>query len=256
MSSYVFRFLILIILCSASATLALAQKSAAPAPSPTPRRPLAKPTAGNRGFDQFVPRDASTRLIAAGATRNVGDPNDHYSKGEEYYKAGKYDAAVAELREALKASPNRDDAHYLLGLALTELGQLKEATDEFMQVIKLAIDDDAKLLAAYNMGNAFADLGDYEDAIESYQYAIKLDATMSKPHNNLGLAYAAQGKLNEAAAEFAEAVRLKPSYAEAHFNLGVAYLQLGKKPAAAEQQRLLTDLKSELAMKLDVLIKN
>jgi tetratricopeptide (TPR) repeat protein len=251
MRSYVIRFLFLFWICSSGTALAFAQK---PVPSPTPRRALAKPATGSRGFDQFTPRDASARLIAAGATRSVGEPNDHYSKGEAYYKQGNYEAAVKELREALKQSPNSDESHYVLGLALTELGQLKEAAEEFHRVIDLAIDDEPKILSAYNMGNAYADLGDYEDAIESYQYAIKLDPTLSKPHNNLGLVYAATGKLSEAAAEFAEAVRLKPSYAEAHYNLGVAYVELGKKAQAEEQQRALATLKSELAEKLRALI--
>lgn len=50
-------------------------------------------------------------------------------------------------------------------------------------------------------------------------------------------------------------MQLRADYAEAHFNLGVAYLQLGKKHEAEEQQQLLVKLNSELAGKLDALIK-
>lgn len=43
-----------------------------PSPSPTPaRRPLPKPPAGTRGFEKYAGQDASSRLIAAGATRGV-----------------------------------------------------------------------------------------------------------------------------------------------------------------------------------------
>ena len=250
MRFYVVRSLFLFLICSAAAAFAFAQK---PVPSPTPRRALAKAT-GSRGFDQFSQRDASARLIAAGATRNVGQPSDHHTRGEAYYKEGNYEAAVRELREAVRESPDADNSHYVLGLALTELGQLQEAIDEFKRVTELAIADDAKILAFYNMGNTYSDLGDYEHAIESYQHAIKLDPTLSKPYNNLGLAYAALGKLPEAVAGFAEAVRLKPSYAEAHYNLGVAYVQMGKKSQADEQQRALATLKPDLAEKLRALI--
>lgn len=39
-----------------------------------PRRPLPKPKDGARGFEQYAGRDASSRLIAAGATRGAGIP--------------------------------------------------------------------------------------------------------------------------------------------------------------------------------------
>lgn len=238
-----------------------AQAPSQPKPSPTPRRPLLKPVGGSRGFEQFAKRDASARLIAAAGTRVVVDPGDFYSKGEANYQAGKYEAAVRDLKEAVKLSPDWEDPHYVLGLALTELGNLKEAIEKFKQVVKLAIKDQPKILASYNMGNAYANLGEYQGAIKSYQQAIELNANslqpqpLSKPHNNLGLAYAASDRLEEAVAEFKQAVQLRPSYAEAHYNLGVAYIQLGRKPEAEDQQKVLENLKPELAAKLEALIR-
>lgn len=37
------------------------------------RKPLPKPASGARGFEQYAGKDASSRLIAAGSTRGVGD---------------------------------------------------------------------------------------------------------------------------------------------------------------------------------------
>src|SRR5688572_17764855 len=250
------RWLCAIALTLTVAGIALAQSPPRPKPSPTPRRALPKPVAGSRGFEQFAKRDASARLIAAAGTRVVVDPGDHFSKGEAHYKGRQYEPAVKELREAVKQSPDWEDPHYVLALSLAELGKLKEAIEEYKRVIDLAIKDDPKILSYYNMGNAYSDLGEYQRAIDSYQQGIKLDPTLSKPHNNLGLAYAALGRLAEAEAEFAEAVRLKADYAEAHFNLGVAMTLLGKKQQAEQQQRILTKLKPELAEKLGQLLKS
>ncbi len=204
--------------CGSFAILLLAPSASASAqatkaqPQPTPRRPLAKPVGGARNSDQFARRDASARLIAAAGTRVVVDPGDFYSKGEANYKAGKYEAAVKDLREAVRLSPDWEDPHYVLALALTELGNLKEAITEFKQVVKLAIKDQPKIISFYNMGNAYADLGEYQDAVDSYKQAIKLNENssnpqpLSKPHNNLGLAYAALGQLTKAVSEFKQAV--------------------------------------------------
>lgn len=251
--SPILRGLLLIVFCAATATTVIAQRPPQPVPSPTPRRALSKPVVA-RGFEQFAKRDASARLIAGGATRIIVDPGDHFTRGEAFYKGRQYEPARKELEKAIEASPDWDDPHYVLALTLTELFKLKEAIEEYKQVVRLAIKDEPKILAYYNMGNAYFDLGDYENAIESYKQAIKLDPTLSKPHNNLGLAYAAIGKFSEAVAEFAEAVRHKPDYAEAHFNLGVAYVQLGRTKQADTQQKILLKLSPQLAAKLEALI--
>jgi len=238
-----------------SATV-LAQ-TAKPKPSPTPRRPLAKPVARSRGFEHFAKRDASARLIAGGATRKFPPTTaeDFYALGMAEYEAKKYTEAARYLSQAIKLEPKWDDPHYVLALSLTELGKLEKAIAEFKQVLALALKDEPKILSYYNIGNAYSDLGEYEKAIDSYKQAIKLDPTLSKPHNNLGLAYAALGRLAEAEAEFAEAVRLKQDYPEAHYNLGVAYVQLGRKQDAEEQKKTLVKLKSDFAAKLDALIE-
>src|SRR5437016_225738 len=97
--------LFLTVLYFAPTPAVLAQTSAQPKPTPTPRRPLPKPVAGSRGFEQFAKRDASARLIAVAGTRVIGtrviiDPGDFYSKGEANYKAGKYEAAAKDLTQA------------------------------------------------------------------------------------------------------------------------------------------------------------
>jgi len=228
----------------------------------TPRRPLPKPVAGSRGFEQFAGRDASSRAIAGAATRSVDDPaTPHYDRAAAAYAAANYKSAAEEFAQAVRLNPTWVQAHYALALSLTETNQLNEAIAEFKQVLKLAGKGDLKIVANYNMGNAYADLGQYQEAIAAYQQAIRLDQEharpqgLSKPHNNLGLAYAASGQLPQALREFSQAVRLRPEYAEAHFNLGVAYLQSGKKHEAEEQQQLLLKLNVELAAKLGALIE-
>jgi len=71
-----FKLLVLsLVLIFNSFVLALGQAQK-PTPTPTPRRALPKPVSGARGFEQYG-HDASSRLIAAGATRGIDalEPN-------------------------------------------------------------------------------------------------------------------------------------------------------------------------------------
>ena len=204
----------------------------------------------------YLPRELSIRSSQSYGTRGGIEASapSHLSKGETEYHAGRNAAAVPELRQAVKESPDSYDSHYLLALTLTETGELKEAIEEFKKAIDLVTKDDSKIIAYYNMANAYFDLGDYENAADAYRSSLKLDDMLSKVHNNLGLALAGMKRPSEAAAEFKRAIDLKSQYAEAHYNLGVAYLQLGEKTEAEQESQGLKAINPELAQKLEKLI--
>lgn len=226
-----------------------------PRAAPTPRRPLPKPTAGARGFDQFNKRDASARLVVGAATRG-GDPaGNAYQEGETAYAAEKYEDAVANFTEAVRLKPAWAEAHYALALSLNETGKLADANREFAEVVRLKGPYQMVVLSYYNIGNNYMDLKKYVEAIDAYRSSIDLNPDISESHNNLGLAYSALDRMAEAISEFEQAVKLSPEYAAAHYNLGVAFLQTGRKREAGEQQQALLQLDVELAKRLDSLIK-
>jgi tetratricopeptide (TPR) repeat protein len=234
----------------------VAQTPSQPTPTPTPRRPLPKPLSGARGFEQYANREASSRLAAGAATRGETAPEKLlYEDGEAAYAAGNYQSAVENFSKAVRLKPNWAEARYALALSLIEMDNLKAAIEEFKQVVKLKPSYQLTVMSNYNLGNAYFDLGEFKEAIDAYKQAIELNPELSRPHNNLGLAYAASGQLPLAVGEFNRAVQLRADYVEAHFNLGVAYLESNKKPEAQDQQRILLKLNSELAAKLDALIK-
>lgn len=204
----------------------------------------------------YLRREASVRPSQVSDTRGGIETSaaSHLSKGEKEYRAGRNAAAVPELRQAVKETPDSYDSHYLLALTLTETGELKDAIEEFKKAIALATQDDSKIVAYYNMANVYFDLRDYQNAADAYQSALKIDDKLSKIRNNLGLAFAGMKRLSEAAAEFKRAVDLKPRYAEAHYNLGVAHLQLGEKPQAELESQALQAINPELAQRLEKLI--
>src|SRR5689334_6815747 len=85
----------------------------------------------------YLPREPSIRLPQRNSVRGGIGPGatSHLSKGETEYRAGRNAAAVPELKQAVKESPDSYDSHYLLALTLTETGQFKEAIAEFEKAI-------------------------------------------------------------------------------------------------------------------------
>lgn len=65
-------FMLILFQVGAGTSSSFAQTGGQSAQQNKTRRPLPKPPKGSRGFEQYAGRDASTRLIGMGATRNAG----------------------------------------------------------------------------------------------------------------------------------------------------------------------------------------
>ena len=77
------------------------------------------------------------------------------------YQERRYEAALAELREALELDPKSVDAHYYSGLVQVALGRLDDATRSLEQARALAPEDDAVL---YQLGSVYVSQGRPQDA--------------------------------------------------------------------------------------------
>lgn len=116
-----------------------------------------------------------------------GEPSN-FDEARREHQAGNTATAVPLYRRHLLIEPNNAQAWYLLGAALTELGQLDEARISLRQATGI------------NPGHAEA-------------------------HNHLGMVLAQQASLNEAIASFRRALELKPDSSDILKNLGLALLR-------------------------------
>ena len=81
--------------------------------------------------------------------------------------------------------------------------------------------------AHYLVGLAYSELGRWEEAIASYKQAIGCKPDLAEAHANLGVASSQTGRHQEALVFLNEAVRLKPDLGRAYANLGVVYGAVG-----------------------------
>ncbi len=86
---------------------------------------------------------------------------EHYNKGIDFYKQGKYDQAGEEFNKAIEVKPN-------------------------------------DIYALYGLGNTYYCKAKYDDAVKIYSKAININPDYAKVHYSLSLAYSKLGMTREA----------------------------------------------------------
>jgi protein O-mannosyl-transferase len=160
------------------------------------------------------------------------DPNNsraHYSLGSALFQTGEVPEAIGHYELALRTQPDYVAAHNNLGIALVQQGKLQEAIGHYEQALRLRPD---YAEAHNNLGIALMRQGRLQEAIGHYEQALRLRPDYAEAHNNLGIALFRLGQEQEAIGHWEQALRIKPDYAEAHNNLGNALFRLGKVPEA------------------------
>jgi hypothetical protein len=116
---------------------------------------------------------------------------DLVTQAHDHYNRKQPEDAVALAETALRISPDCGPAHQILGLVLSDRGQLTEAIDRL-------------------------------------QTAIRLQPDLASSYNGLGLCYLYLGQLDEALFHLERALFLQPDHPNAHFNRAMAWLKLGR----------------------------
>src|SRR5690242_15998513 len=200
-----------------------------------------------RGMDVNVAKDA----VAA------------YEAGMKALGAGQTDAAITQLKRAVKLAPHYLRALNDLGVLYLQLNRLPEAAELFAQVVKL---DESFLVARLNLGVVLHRQGKGNEAVQtlatlyekdramkgvalSYADALLAVAQLAKAeqvlrgalnestndnaaqvdlHFKLGVILNRQDRFDEAAVELRKAVTINDTAANAHLLLGATLLQLNR----------------------------
>jgi tetratricopeptide (TPR) repeat protein len=147
---------------------------------------------------------------------------------------GKFDQAVAALREALRLEPASAPAHAALALALVGQRNSTEALAAYQEALRL----DPDLIDAHNgLAVMLAGQGRLDEAVVEFREMIRVDPDSAIGYYNLASALADLDRDVESAAALREVIRINPNHYNAHYNLGELFRLEGKYDESAKQFR-------------------
>lgn len=149
-------------------------------------------------------------LVIAISACGSGDPASYVASAQKYLARADYNAAIIELKNALKADPNRADARYFLAKALLESGSPRDAETEVRKALELKYPatDALPLLV-----RALLVAGEYKKAVaEPFDRKLLPSAALADVETLRGLAYLASGDRKAARAALDSALAADPDY--------------------------------------------
>ena len=178
--------------------------------------------------------------------REASEFAEAYNRALDLSKSENYLLAVESLKKAIQISPNREEAHRLLGrIYLLYLAKTTEA----IQSLKIAIKRDPDNPTTHQLlGVAYFRSNQYPEAIQTLRRAIELNPEIAPdypyhPYYDLGMVYLKQGKFDDAIICFERAIELDPDQIRAYYSLGNTYIRQGNVQKGAELIRKYQSLK-------------
>ena len=121
-------------------------------------------------------------------------------------QVGDVEAAIVELREAVRIAPDNAEIHSELAQALDERSHLEDAIIEYRTAMSLGLDSGAIHMA---LALALLEVGNEEDGLVEMRRAVELEPDTWEYRNNLAHLLAINGLRAEAKREFGIASTLE-----------------------------------------------
>jgi len=115
--------------------------------------------------------DAAVEELRFALRQNPTGAAEHRILGQVLLLDNKPEEALHELRLAVSLNPDSDLAHHLLGTALFEQQQLQAAEKEFREALRLNASADNH----FSLAACLMSLDRYEEALSELEIAARLD---------------------------------------------------------------------------------
>lgn len=167
----------------------------------------------------------TTDALEKAVALEPSSPLAHFALGKAWHERGELSRAVSCYANAIALKPDFAAAHCNLGLAYFGLGRLQESVASCHRALEI---EPASHVAHNSLGLALQRMGRIDEAVASYRRAIAELPDYAEAHSNLGVIAGDRSQYAEAAACFRKAVEAKPGSPEPHYNLGCALVGLDR----------------------------
>ena len=170
-------------------------------------------------------------IAVTGCQSETAEEDDLLGSARARLEVGEYAEAVAELEAIIEDDPGNSGAHFLLGQAYNQDGDLLKAADEFRTVLALDPDNGA---AHHNLGVTLFQMRDPNAAASEFLAALELDPDDPDTRYQLGATYLVLALsagppdaelLDQATAEFEAALETHADMPEALIGMGNIHIQ-------------------------------
>ncbi|WP_099535536.1 serine/threonine-protein kinase [Limnothrix sp. PR1529] len=153
----------------------------------------------------------------------------YFLRGVAYYNSGNWNAALADLNQALQLEASDAIARTYLAATQDRLGDLQSALASYDR----AIQDNGKLSAAH-LGRGFVrlQLSDAKGAIADFDKVLSQQSSWSAAYRGRALAKMLAGDSEGAITDSSQAIRLDPNNARAYQVRGRTHFASGNLPSA------------------------
>ena len=175
-------------------------------------------------------------------------PEHLVNQANERFQLGDYYGAIHLLEDVVATGRAFADAHHLLGLSYSLVGQLEKALEELDRAVDL---NPRYIEALVHRSLVLNELGREDDAEASLRragqvggesrhgFAGHVAAKLANQHAGLGDAYVEAGGLAEGIVQYQAALALGPGFHDLRYKLGRLLLEAGRVLDAREQFQII-----------------
>lgn len=181
-------------------------------------------------------------LLARDEFRNPAEPAPLLLRIEALNATEDPTAALKIAEEARTKFANIPQCHLALAQQLARLGRYSDAGPVFAEVLRLAPGHPE---AELGMADTLARSGDHASAAAHYRTAVTHERTALAARTGLARSLIAMRQFEEARQSLEESIRAFPSDPGLRVELSRAYARLGRQDLAAEQTRMVEQLRQQ-----------